>query len=155
MNLFGIGALEILFILIIALIFIGPKDIGKHARSAGRFLNRFYRSDTWRLVQETSRNLRSLPNRLAREAALEELEEIKRSLEDSVGELNQVQQRIEQEGLDLIDASKAVNKPDINHTQESQEMDEDFLDWTTQGEEPDPPKRTSPRDEAQDNETDR
>jgi sec-independent protein translocase protein TatB len=119
MNLFGIGALELLFILIIALVIVGPRDIEKHARSAGRFLNRFYRSDTWHLIRDTSRNLRSLPSRLAREAALEELEEIKRSIEDTAGDLNQVQQRLEQTEKKLSGTSPAAGKPEANSTDKS------------------------------------
>jgi Sec-independent protein translocase protein TatA len=95
-NLFGIGPLELLFILVIALVIVGPKELGSYARSAGRFLNRLYRSETWRMLTEASQNLRTLPNRLAREAALEELDETQRSLRatgdsirDDLRELNQ------------------------------------------------------------------
>lgn len=77
MELFGIGPLELLFIITIALIVVGPRDIGKFARSAGRFINRLYKSETWKMLTDASRNLRTLPNRLAREAALEELDEAK------------------------------------------------------------------------------
>lgn len=83
MDIFGVGPLELLFILLIALVVIGPKDLGKHARAAGRFLNKLYRSETWKMLTETSRNLRSLPNRLAREAALDELDEVQHSLNET------------------------------------------------------------------------
>ena len=81
MDFLGVGPLEFLFILIIALVVIGPRDLGKYARSAGRFLNRLYRSESWRVLTETSRNLRTLPNRLAREAALEELDDVRHSIQ--------------------------------------------------------------------------
>jgi Sec-independent protein translocase protein TatA len=123
MNLFGIGILEVVFILIIALIFMGPKDIEKHARSAGRFLNRFYRSDTWHLIRDTSRNLRSLPNRLAREAALEELEEIKRSIEDTAGDLNNVQHRLEQTEKKLSETSQAAGETEVDTSSRSASAD--------------------------------
>lgn len=84
MELFGVGPLEALFVLIIALIVVGPRDIGKVARSAGRMLNRLYRSEAWRSITEASRNLRTLPNRLAREAALEELDQMRKDLRDEV-----------------------------------------------------------------------
>ena len=73
MEILGIGPLEALFIILIALIAVGPKDIGKAARSAGRLLNELYRSEAWKNLSEASRSIRALPNRLAREAALEEL----------------------------------------------------------------------------------
>ena len=75
MELLGIGPLELAFIILIAVIVIGPRDIGKFARGAGRFLNKLYRSEEWKALNQASRNLRTLPNRLAREAALDELED--------------------------------------------------------------------------------
>lgn len=81
MELFGVGPLELLFIIVIALIVMGPQDMAKAARKLGRFLNQLYKSETWRTIMEASRNLRTLPNRLAREAALEELDEVRNDLE--------------------------------------------------------------------------
>ena len=84
MEILGIGPLEALFILLIALIAVGPKDLGKAARSMGRLLNQLYKSEAWKNLGEASRSLRTLPNRLAREAALEELAEVKREMEEGV-----------------------------------------------------------------------
>lgn len=74
MEIFGIGPLELLLVLLLALALVGPRDMGKHARGVGRALRRLYRSEEWAAVQQASRNLRSLPSRLAREAELEELD---------------------------------------------------------------------------------
>ncbi len=84
MEILGIGPLELLFILLIALIAVGPKDLGKAARSMGRLLNQLYKSEAWQNLGEASRNIRTLPNRLAREAALEELAQVKREMEEGV-----------------------------------------------------------------------
>ncbi len=84
MEILGIGPLEALFILLIALIAVGPKDLGKAARSMGRMLNQLYKSDAWQNLSEASRSIRTLPNRLAREAALEELAQVKREMEEGV-----------------------------------------------------------------------
>ena len=83
MEVLGIGPLELMFVILIALIIIGPKDMSKTARSAGRYLNRMYRSETWRTLTEASRTLQTLPNRLAREAQLEELEALRKDLDDT------------------------------------------------------------------------
>ena len=77
MDILGIGPLELLFILVIALIVVGPKDLARVGRTLGRTLNRIYRSDSWRVLNEASQTIRTLPNRLAREAALEELDSVK------------------------------------------------------------------------------
>lgn len=83
MEILGIGPAEALLIVIVALVVVGPKDLGKAARSAGRLLNRLYKSDAWKSVTQASRNLRTLPSRLAREAALEELDEMRASIREA------------------------------------------------------------------------
>jgi sec-independent protein translocase protein TatB len=52
MDIFGIGILELVFILIIAMIVVGPRDLGKVGRQVGRFLNRMYKSESWRMLNE-------------------------------------------------------------------------------------------------------
>jgi Sec-independent protein translocase protein TatA len=75
MDFLGIGPLELLFILLIALIIFGPKDIVKTSRVIGRFLRKLVKSPGWQSVQQTSRELRNLPNKLMRDAGLEEMQE--------------------------------------------------------------------------------
>ena len=80
MELFGVGPLEILLVVLLALVLFGPRDLANNARSAGRFLNRLYKSEGWRTMVQASSALRNLPNRLAREAELDELEQVRREL---------------------------------------------------------------------------
>jgi len=75
MEILGIGPLEVLFILVIALIIFGPKDIVKAGQQTGKFLRKIIKSPGWQTVQNTSRDLRNLPNKLIREAGLEEVQE--------------------------------------------------------------------------------
>lgn len=98
MDFLGVGPMELVFIIIIALVLIGPRDIGKTARSLGRFLNRLYKSDTWRMLLDTSRTLRHLPERLAREAALEELNLAR---EAAIEELDAARQIAEEVGKEI------------------------------------------------------
>lgn len=74
MDIFGIGPTEIIFILLLALILLGPKDMEKAGRTIGRFLRDLTRSEGWRAFRDTSQELRNLPNRLMREANLEDLQ---------------------------------------------------------------------------------
>src|SRR3972149_6641761 len=78
LDLFGVGPLELLLVVLLALVLFGPKDIANHARSAGRFLNRLYKSEGWRTMTQASSALRNLPNRLAREAELDQLDQVRR-----------------------------------------------------------------------------
>jgi Sec-independent protein translocase protein TatA len=73
MEILGIGPLELVFILIIALIILGPGDMVKAGRTLGRMLRKVVTSPEWRTVQKASRELKYLPNRLMREASLEDL----------------------------------------------------------------------------------
>jgi sec-independent protein translocase protein TatB len=71
MEILGIGASELIFIVIIAIIILGPKDMQKAGRTLGRWLNQLVRSDGWKIFQRTSSELRNLPRNLMREANLE------------------------------------------------------------------------------------
>lgn len=80
MEFLGIGPSELFFIILIALILLGPRDIQKAGRTIGKWMRRIVTSDGWRLFQQTSREIQTLPNRLMREAALDELREVQNDL---------------------------------------------------------------------------
>ena len=112
MEILGIGPMELLLILVIALIVMGPNDMVKTGRTIGKFLRQIVKSPTWQAVQQTSRDLRYLPNKLMREAGMEEeveqLKEIGKNV-NAMGEMQasltqeigKVSQEIEQTGKDL------------------------------------------------------
>lgn len=75
MDILGIGPLELFFILLIALLVFGPNDMVKAGKNLGKFLRRIVQSPGWQIVQKTSQDIRYLPNRLMREAGLDELKE--------------------------------------------------------------------------------
>jgi sec-independent protein translocase protein TatB len=71
MEILGVGWQELIFIFLIALIVLGPKDMQKAGKTIGRWLNQLVRSDGWKALQQTSRELRKLPTTLMREANLD------------------------------------------------------------------------------------
>ncbi len=81
MEFLGIGPSELFFIILIALILLGPRDMQKAGRTIGKWLRRIVTSDGWRLFQQTSHEIQTLPNRLMREAALDELREVQKDLQ--------------------------------------------------------------------------
>lgn len=119
MDFLGIGPAELILILLVIILVIGPKDIGKTARSIGRFLNRLYKSDEWHTITQASRTIRTLPNRLAREAELEELEEMKATLEDTQKDLEEAKKELEVDAKIIEEAQKEV-------IQEAKGIDEDM-----------------------------
>jgi sec-independent protein translocase protein TatB len=80
MEFLGVGPSELLFIIIIALIVLGPKDMQKAGRTIGKWMRKIITSDGWKLFQQTSREIQTLPNRLMREAQLDELKDLQKDL---------------------------------------------------------------------------
>jgi Sec-independent protein translocase protein TatA len=74
-EILGIGMPELVFIVLIALIVLGPRDMQKAGRTIGRWLRDLTNSDGWKVFQRTSREIRGLPTRLMREAQFEELDQ--------------------------------------------------------------------------------
>lgn len=119
MDILGIGPLELLFIMLIALIILGPKDMVKAGRTIGSFLRKIVTSPTWHTVQKASQEIKYLPNRFMREAGLDDLE-------NPLDELKGFTQDPELEKLD----------EDLNSWQE------DISSWTSPAPSIDPPKET-------------
>jgi len=84
MEILGVGPQELIFVIIIALIVLGPKDMQKAGKTIGKWLNTLMRSDGWKIFQQTSRELRNLPTNLMREANMdlkETEDDIRRSID--------------------------------------------------------------------------
>lgn len=94
MNFFGIGPLELTLILLIALIFIGPNDLVKTGFTLGRWMRKIVLSPEWKAVQNASHELRTLPNRLIREAGIEEA---RQSLKDQTDGINIITKGVQDE----------------------------------------------------------
>jgi len=104
MEFLGVGPLELFFILIVALIVLGPKDMVKAGRTMGSFLRKVVKSPTWQAVQQTSRDLRYLPNKLMREAGMEE----------DLAELKKIGQEVDELGKVKNSISADLNKASID-----------------------------------------
>lgn len=88
MEIFGIGTSEFIFIILIAIIILGPKDMQKAGKTIGRFLNQMVKSDGWKVLQQTSNELRNLPQNLMREANMEMMEaekDLRRAIDPRIG----------------------------------------------------------------------
>ena|SRR5688572_6375462 len=83
MEILGIGWQELIFIVIIALIVLGPKDMEKAGRSLGRWLNQLVQSDGWKVFQRTSSELRNIPRNLMREANME-MREVEKEIRGAI-----------------------------------------------------------------------
>ncbi len=90
MNILGIGPLELIFIIIIMILVLGPQQMVTTARKAGVYIRKIVKSPMWGTIMDTSREIRDIPTRLVREAGLEEdLREI-RSSTQSIKDLKNI-----------------------------------------------------------------
>lgn len=83
MEILGIGTSELIFIILIAIIILGPKDMQKAGKALGRWLNQVVKSDGWKVFQRTSSELRNLPRNLMREANME-MQQMEKDLRKSI-----------------------------------------------------------------------
>lgn len=72
MSFFGIGPMELIFILIIMILVLGPKNMVVSAQKLGITLRKIVKSPLWATVMDTSREIREIPTRLIRDAGIEE-----------------------------------------------------------------------------------
>lgn len=74
MEILGVGVPEFAFIVLIALILLGPKDMVAAGKTIGGVLRKFLTSPTWLALRKTGEELQQLPTKLVREAGLDELQ---------------------------------------------------------------------------------
>jgi Sec-independent protein translocase protein TatA len=77
MNIFGIGPLEIIFVLIIGILVLGPEGMIEAGGKLGKFLRSIIKSTWWQNIRKGVSEIQYLPQRLIREAELEELNELR------------------------------------------------------------------------------
>jgi sec-independent protein translocase protein TatB len=91
MEILGVGPMELILILIIALIILGPNDMVKAGKTIGRTMRSVIKSPQWAAFSQISRGVRTLPNRLMREAGLEEeMKDLRQTQDELRQQVNEV-----------------------------------------------------------------
>jgi len=85
MEIFNIGPLELLFIIILAVIIFGPQDMVNYSRKAGRWLYKLSKSEFWQSVVGTSKEIKDFPRQIMKEAQIEDSINSIKSLNQTVG----------------------------------------------------------------------
>ena len=134
MDLFGIGPLELMLVLVIALIVFGPNDMVKAGKTAGRFLRKIVTSEGWQTFRQTTKEMRTLPNKLIREAGLEEFEQEFKHLSPSSLLDNQISP-IKNSLQDGLDSWVSPASPTSNNSQENESTPDSPIADTTNREE--------------------
>jgi sec-independent protein translocase protein TatB len=87
MDIFGIGVLELFFIVLLALIVLGPKDMVKAGRSMGKFIRKILLMPGF---MEAQRWVRNFPAQLIREAGIEDIQKDLQSEAEKIREATTV-----------------------------------------------------------------
>ena len=75
MEIFGIGPLELLFIILIALVVLGPKDMMNSAKKAAGWIKKIRQSEVW----ESTKEVMDIPNQVMHETGLDkEIQELQK-----------------------------------------------------------------------------
>lgn len=72
MNILNIGPVELIAILLLAFIILGPKDMASMGAKLGKTLRQIRRSETWQQLQSTSQKIREIPKQIMDESGMEE-----------------------------------------------------------------------------------
>lgn len=86
MEVLGIGLPELVLILVIIFLVLGPKDMASTARRIARTIRALTQSEFWRVTREAWRMAQDIPNELLRETGLEEAQ---KDLNQMSNQLNQ------------------------------------------------------------------
>lgn len=115
MNIFGIGPLEIVFVLIIGILVLGPDGMITAGRKMGKFMRSIIRSDWWQNIRKGVTEIQYLPQRLMREAELEELNELRLLTKEGFPKIG---------GEDLLNSSSWSGSPIPQSKTEDQKISE-------------------------------
>ncbi|MHC1785382.1 MAG: hypothetical protein AB9891_21980 [Anaerolineaceae bacterium] len=89
MEILNIGFPELILILIIMLIVLGPDQSIQQMKNLARFIRKLVRSPLWADIMNTSREIKDLPTKMMRETGLEEeVAEMNRRISPSISRLS-------------------------------------------------------------------
>lgn len=113
MKFLNIGVLEFVFILLLALIILGPRKAIEAAGEVGRWIKDISHSEFWRDIVSASKEIKDLPKKMMDEAELQKTVE---ELDRSTAEINQ-SIRGNQRGMtqDHINTQKILTKENHIH----------------------------------------
>jgi len=113
MNIFGIGPLEIVFVLIIGILVLGPDGMISAGRKMGKFMRSIIKSNSWQNIRKGVSEIQYLPQRLMREAELEELNELRMLTKEGFPKIG---------GEDLFNSSSWSGSPNLGSKSEEQKI---------------------------------
>ncbi len=115
MEIFNIGPLELVIILVLALIVFGPERMVKYARESALWIRKIVRSPFWRDLVSTTEEIKSIPQQLVKEADLDEsIREIKHLN-------NEIRSSVQSDEISMED-SRIDDSKELNESREPDEV---------------------------------
>lgn len=123
MQLFNVGALELIFILLLAFIVLGPKKAIKTAGEVGQWIKKLISSQFWQDLMATSKEIQDFPKKVMEEAeiqkTIEDLDRSKREFDTIVQESGSgLQENITQVEREIRDPHHIHPDPGMEEKQE-------------------------------------
>lgn len=124
MEILNVGPLELIIILVIMFIVLGPRDMVLTAYRVGRWFRGLVRSPMWREILAYSQEIRQLPKKLMDETGLEEaVKEVKKSTSEATAEINAALKEVSDAAREptaeinasLKEVSDAARVPEAEH----------------------------------------
>lgn len=85
MNVFGIGFPELIFIFVIALIVLGPKNMIKASQQLSTAIRKLVTSDTWKTLVHSTKEIRDIQGQIIEDSGLQDsLNSLRNSTRDLV-----------------------------------------------------------------------
>lgn len=131
MEFLNIGIPELVFILLLMLILLGPEGMVKTARTIAKEARKIIRSPLWKDLLKAQQEIQDLPTSLLRQAGIDELQ----------GDLRKASQEARAE-LNAVYAQSVIRPPDsdtqvpVEVVSQSEELDQDEIQALPPGSEP-------------------
>jgi len=108
-GIFGVGPLELLLIIVIMLVVLGPKEMVVTARKVGKFIRDLVKSPYWAEIMKTTKEIREIPTKLVRDSGLEEdLKSIQQATKGQLDEINKITQEATNEVKKAVESTQTT-----------------------------------------------
>jgi|GEM_PF-570515 len=107
MEFLNIGGLELLFILVVALVALGPERIVKVGHALGQFLRKLSKNVLFREVVQTTDEIRNYPRKILDEAKLDLVDlDLHKKIQQEMGHFDQEEDVVRTSARDDMPAQK-------------------------------------------------
>jgi Sec-independent protein translocase protein TatA len=100
MNILGIGPLELVLFVLIALVVLGPNDIVKVSKNLGDWIRKVRKSDTWDNVIKMTDEVKKIPQNLIEESGIDDIKK----------DLTKAGSEIKREFVDIEELNRELNR---------------------------------------------